>query len=76
MQQPKRFQLELKWSAPLDPLIPTSNLLGLASDESEDGLSREHSLGSDDQLLFSDTESVPSSNKGTATPKKPAFGED
>ena len=53
-----------------------SNLLGVASDESEDGLSREHSLKSDDQLLFSDIESVPSSNEGTATPKKTAFGED
>ena len=76
MQQPKQFHLEFKWSAPLDPLMTTSNLLGVASDESEDGLSREHSLGSDDQLLFSDTESVPSSNEGTATPKKTAFGED
>ena len=27
-------------------------------------------------MLFSDTESVPSSTKGTATPKKTAFGED
>ena len=70
MQQPKQFHLEFKWSAPLDPLMTTSNLLGVASDESEDGLSREHSLGSDDQLLFSDTESVPSSNKGASTPKK------
>ena len=76
MQQPKQFHLEFKWSAPLDPLMTTSNLLGVASDESEDGLSREHSLGSDDQLLFSDTESVPSSNEGSATPKKTAFGED
>ena len=56
--------------------MTTSNLLGVASDESEDGLSREHSLGRDDQRLFSDTESVPSSNKGTATPEKTAFGED
>ena len=76
MQQPKQFHLEFKWSAPLDPLMTTSNLLGVASDESEDGSSREHSLGSDDQLLFSDTESVLSSNEGTATPKKTAFGED
>ena len=76
MQQPKQFHLEFKWSAPLDPLMTKSNLLGVASDESEDGLSREHSLESDDQLLFSDTESVPSSNEGTATPKKTAFGED
>ena len=52
MQQPKQFYLEFKWSAQLDPLMTTSNLLGVASDESEDGLSREHSLGSDDQLLF------------------------
>ena len=56
--------------------MTTSNLLGVASDESEDGLSREHSLGSDGQLLFSDTESVPRSNEGTTTPKKTAFGED
>ena len=76
MQQPKQFHLEFKWSAPLDPLMTTSHLLGVARDESEDGLSREHSLGSDDQLLFSETESVPSSNEGTATPKKTAFGED
>ena len=33
-------------------------------------------LGSDDRLLFSDTESVRSSNEGAATPKKTAFGED
>ena len=76
MQQPKQFHLRFKWSAPLDPLLTTSDLLGVASDESEDGLSREHSLESDDQLLFSDTESVPSSNKGSATPKKTSFGED
>ena len=49
MQQPKQFHLEFKWSAPLEPFMTTSNLLGVASDESEDGLSREHSLGSDDQ---------------------------
>ena len=76
MHQPAQFHLEFKWSAPLDPLMTSSNLLGVASDESEDGLSREHSLGSDDQLLFSNTESVPSSNEGTATPKKTAFGDD
>ena len=52
MQQPKQFYLEFKWFAPLDPLMTTSNLLGVANDESEDRLSREHSLGSDDQLLF------------------------
>ena len=39
MQQPKQFYLEFKWSTPLDPLVVTSNLLGVASDESEDGLS-------------------------------------
>ena len=76
MQQPKQFYLEFKLSAPLDPLMTTSNLLRVASDESADRLSREHSLGSDDQLLFSDTKSVPSNDKGTATPKKTAFGED
>ena len=51
-------------------------LLGVASDESEDQLSREHSLGSDDQLLFSDIEPVLSSNEGTSTPKKNVFGEE
>ena len=52
MQQPKQFYLEIKWSAPLDPLMTTYNLLGVASDQSEDGLSRQHSLGCDAQLLF------------------------
>ena len=75
MQQPKQCYLEFKWCAPLD-LMTTSKLLGVASDESEDGLSREHSLGSDEQLLFSDPKSVPSSNEGTTTAKKTAFGED
>ena len=75
-QQPKHFYFEFKWSAPWDPLMTTSKLFGVASDESEDGLSREHSLGRDDQRLFSDTVSLPSSNKGTATPETTAFGED
>ena len=73
MQQPKQVYLELKWSAPWDPLMTTSNLLGTASDNSEDALSRKHSLKSDDKLLFSGTESVPSSNEGTTTSKKTAF---
>ena len=28
MQPPKQFYLEFKWSAPLDPLMTTSNLFG------------------------------------------------
>ena len=52
MQQPKQFHLEFKWSAPLDPLMTKSNLFGVASDESEDGLTREHSTGSDHELLW------------------------
>ena len=35
MQQPKQFYLEFKWSAPLDPIMTTSNLLAVASDESD-----------------------------------------
>ena len=54
------------------PPMTTSNLLGVASDKSEDGLSREHSLGSDDLLLFEDSDFVPISNEGTTTPKNQA----
>ena len=67
MQQPKQFYMPLRWFAPLDPLMTTSKLLGVASDACEDGLSREHSLGSDEQLLFSDKEIVPNGKEGTAT---------
>ena len=63
MQKPKDFYL-----APFEPLMTTSNLLGVAGDESQDGLSREHSLGSDGQLLFSHIQFVPVNNEGTTIP--------
>ena len=74
MQQPWPFYLEFQWFAPLGPLMTTSILLGVASDESEDGLSESTLLGVMTSYFFETQNLCPAAMKALPHQRKPLLG--